>query len=141
MGDISVSAAVSFSQEARGGRTLSQVLKQRFRTGVRLILSKGNNIFNGEWLVGDGTACITGKGTVMRRILKEGEEMVVDARAVLALERTIEYDLELVSSPVAAVFGGEGLFHVRLKGPGGFYLQSLPIDKAKKKLRLGGRSI
>ncbi|CAL6425782.1 unnamed protein product [Bathycoccus prasinos] len=141
MGDISVSAAVSFSQEARGGRTLSQVLKQRFRTGVRLILSKGNNIFNGEWLVGDGTACITGKGTVMRRTLKEGEEMVVDARAVLALERTIEYDLELVSSPVAAVFGGEGLFHVRLKGPGGFYLQSLPIDKAKKKLRLGGRSI
>ena len=69
---------------------------------MRLILSKGNNIFNGEWLVGVGTVCITGKGTVMRRTLKEGEEMVVDARAVLALERTIEYDLELVSSPVVA---------------------------------------
>ncbi len=141
MGDISVSAAVSFSQEARGGRTLSQVLKQRFRTAVRLILSKGNNIFNGEWLVGVGTVCITGKGTVMRRTLKEGEEMVVDARAVLALERTVEYDLELVSSPVAAVFGGEGLFHVRLKGPGGFYLQSLPIEQGKRKLRLGGRNL
>ena len=140
MGDVSVSAAASFSQEATGGRTLSQVLKQRFRTGVRLILSKGNNIFNGEWLVGDGTVCITGKGTVMRRALREGEEMVVDARAVLALERTIEYDLELVSSPVAAVFGGEGLFHVRLIGPGSFYLQSLPIEKARSKLRLGGRT-
>jgi uncharacterized protein (AIM24 family) len=76
----------------------------------------------------------------MRRALREGEEMVVDARAVLALERTIEYDLELVSSPVAAVFGGEGLFHVRLIGPGSFYLQSLPIEKARSKLRLGGRT-
>ena len=60
---------------------------------------------------------------------------------MLALERTVEYDLELVSSPVAAVFGGEGLFHVRLKGPGGFYLQSLPIDQGKRKLRLGGRNL
>ena len=42
----------------------------------------------------------------VRRTLREGEEMVVDARAVLALERTVEYDLELVSSPVGNCSGG-----------------------------------
>ena len=28
--------------------------------------------------------------------------------------------------PLAAIFGGEGLFFARLSGPGTFYLQSLP---------------
>merc|ERR1712216_455845 len=89
--------------------------------GARLVLSKGNSIFNGEWLIGNGT--------VVRRTLKKDEEMVVDARAFMALERSVGYDLEIQSSPLAAVFGGAGLFFVRLHGPGTFYLQSLPVQK------------
>jgi uncharacterized protein (AIM24 family) len=68
--------------------------------------------------------------------------MVVDARAVMALERSVGYDLEIQSSPLAAVFGGAGLFFVRLHGPGTFYLQSLPVQKQLDSgVRLGGRKL
>ena len=40
-----------------------------------------------------------------------------------------------MSSPLAAIFGGEGLFFARLSGPGTFYLQSLPAARQDGGLR------
>jgi len=60
--------------------------------------------------------------------------MVVDARAVVGFQKTMGYQLRMVSSPLAAVFGGEGLFFARLSGPGTFYLQSLPAARQEANL-------
>tara|TARA_B100000085_G_scaffold260842_1_gene264685 strand:- start:858 stop:2012 length:1155 start_codon:yes stop_codon:yes gene_type:complete len=141
-GDIRITAAAALRTTEKDFDSLLDMLRYRLGFAARLVLSKGNSIFNGEWLIGNGTACITGKGTVVRRSLKEGEEMVVDARAVMALERSVGYDLEIQSSPLAAVFGGAGLFFVRLHGPGTFYLQSLPAQKQLDSgMRIGGRKL
>jgi len=141
-GNVRITAAAALRTTENDFDSLLDMLKYRVGFAARLVLSKGNSIFNGEWLIGNGTVCITGKGTVVRRSLKEGEEMVVDARAVMALERSVGYDLEIQSSPLAAVFGGAGLFFVRLHGPGTFYLQSLPAQKQLDSgMRIGGRKL
>jgi uncharacterized protein (AIM24 family) len=141
-GNIRITAAAALRTTENDFKSFADMLKYRIGFAARLVLSKGNSIFNGEWLIGNGTVCITGKGTVVRRTLKKDEEMVVDARAVMALERSVGYDLEIQSSPLAAVFGGAGLFFVRLYGPGTFYLQSLPVQKQLDSgVRLGGRKL
>jgi len=142
-GSIRISAAAAVRTDAEAeGQTFMEMLKYRVGFALRLVLSKGNSIFNGEWLAGDGLVCVTGKGTVMRRTLKANEEMVVDSRSVMALERSVGYSLEVATSPLAAIFGGAGLFFVRLKGPGTFYLQSLPAQKQLDSgVRIGGRKL
>jgi len=142
-GSIRITAAAAVrTDDENGTQTFMDMVKYRVGFALRLVLSKGNSIFNGEWLVGDGTVCVTGKGTVMRHTLKANEEMVVDSRAVMALERSVGYSLEVATSPLAAVFGGAGLFFVRLKGPGTFYLQSLPAQKQLDSgVRIGGRKL
>ena len=118
-GQVSIDAATTFT---------------RGQMGLRLFLSNQNTIFM-QKLSGTGLACISGNGTVIRQDLEEGQEMVVDARAVCAFSKTIGYQLRLMSSPLAALFGGEGLFFARLSGPGTFYLQSLPAARQDGGLR------
>lgn len=118
-GDVSIDAASTLT---------------RGQMGIRLFLSNQNTIFM-QKLSGSGLACISGNGTVIRQDLLEGQEMVVDARAVCAFSKTIGYQLRLMSSPLAAIFGGEGLFFARLSGPGTFYLQSLPAARQDGGLR------
>jgi len=100
----------------------------RGQMGLRLFLSNQNTIFM-QKLSGTGIACISGNGTVVRQELAAGQEMVVDARAVVGFSNTINYQLRMMSSPLAALFGGEGLFFARLSGPGTFFLQSLPAAR------------
>ena len=100
----------------------------RGQMGLRLFLSNQNTVFM-QKLTGTGIACITGNGTVIRQDLKEGQEMVVDARAVVGFSKDIKYQLRMMSSAVAVLFGGEGLFFARLSGPGTFFLQSLPAAR------------
>ena len=97
--------------------------------GLRLFLSNQNTIFMQKRCPGDGLACVSGNGTVIRQDLREDREMVVDSGAVVGFSNTIGYQLRMMSSPLAAVFGGEGLFFARLSGPGTFYLQSLPAAR------------
>ena len=100
----------------------------RGQMGLRLFLSNQNTIFM-QKLTGSGIACISGNGTVVRQDLQEGQQMVVDARAVVGFSNTIKYNLRPMSSPLAAIFGGEGLFFAELSGPGTFFLQSLPAAR------------
>jgi uncharacterized protein (AIM24 family) len=105
----------------------------RGQMGLRLFLSNQNTVFM-QKLTGSGIACITGNGTVIRQDLKEGQEMVVDARAVVGFSKDIGYQLRMMSSALAVLFGGEGLFFARLSGPGTFYLQSLPAARQEGNL-------
>ena len=105
----------------------------RGQMGLRLLLSNKNTVFM-QKLTGSGIACITGNGTVIRQELKEGQEMVVDARAVVGFSKDIGYQLRMMSSAIAVLFGGEGLFFARLSGPGTFYLQSLPAARQEGNL-------
>ena len=41
----------------------------------------------------------------------------------------VDYDIQFVGKIKTALFGGEGLFFARLRGPGRIWLQSLPFSR------------
>jgi uncharacterized protein (AIM24 family) len=72
-------------------------------------------------------------GTIEQRELASGETLRVDTGCLVALTKTVSYDIELVKGVKSWIFGGEGLFFATLRGPGHVWLQSLPLS------RLAGR--
>ncbi len=95
-------------------------------------------LFGGEGfilqrLTGDGIAFAHAGGTIQRRELSAGETLRLDTGCLVALQPSVEYDIETVSGIKNAIFGGEGLFLATLRGPGTVWVQSLPFT------RLAGR--
>ncbi|MCQ8186016.1 TIGR00266 family protein [Parvularcula maris] len=98
----------------------------------------GAGLFGGEGfimqsLTGDGMVFVHFGGAIKERVLAPGEELHVDTGCLAALEPTVDYDVTLAGSVKTMVFGGEGMFFARLRGPGKVWLQSLPFS------RLAGR--
>jgi uncharacterized protein (TIGR00266 family) len=98
----------------------------------------GVGFFGGEGFImqrlqGDGLAFVHAGGTLAERLLAPGEVLRVDTGCIVALQPTVDYDIEYVGKIKSAIFGGEGLFFARLRGPGRIWLQSLPLS------RLAGR--
>src|SRR6185503_19325409 len=76
--------------------------------------------------------------------LAAGESLRVDTGCLVALEETVEYDIQRVPGIKTALFGGEGLFFVKLTGPGRVILQTLPFSRLADRIiaaspRAGGR--
>ncbi len=95
-------------------------------------------LFGGEGfilqrLTGSGIAFAHAGGTIQRRELKAGETLRLDTGCLVALQPTVDYDIEMVGGIKNAIFGGEGLFLATLRGPGTIWVQSLPFS------RLAGR--
>lgn len=98
----------------------------------------GVGLFGGEGFImqrlsGDGLAFVHAGGTIVNRPLQAGEKLKVDSGCLVALEKTVNYDIEYTGSVKSAIFGGEGFFFASLTGPGNIWLQSLPFS------RLAGR--
>ncbi len=98
----------------------------------------GTALFGGEGFImqkleGDGLAFVHAGGTIIERKLGPGERLRVDTGCLVALESSVDYDIEFVRSVKSAIFGGEGFFFARLQGAGKVWLQSLPFS------RLAGR--
>jgi uncharacterized protein (TIGR00266 family) len=107
---------------------------------VSIALQKrlGVGFFGGEGFImqrlsGDGWAFIHAGGTLLERQLAPGETLRVDTGCLVALQPSVDYDIQLVGGVKTALFGGEGLFFATLRGPGKVWLQSLPFS------RLAGR--
>jgi uncharacterized protein (AIM24 family) len=80
-------------------------------------------------LSGEGDVLIKGGGTIVKRLLRDGETLRVTSGSIVALESTIQYDVQMMPGITNAVFGGEGLFVTTLTGPGHVWLQGLPPDR------------
>lgn len=100
------------------------------RIGVALFGGEG---FIMQRLSGDGLAFVHAGGTLLSRTLEAGETLKVDTGCLVALEKTVDYDIQYVGNIKSAIFGGEGIFFASLTGPGTVWLQSLPFS------RLAGR--
>lgn len=108
--------------------------------GIAFQKKIGVGLFGGEGfimqrLTGDGLAMVHAGGTLMRRTLKPGEQLKIDTGCIVALQPSVQYDIQFVGGFKNTIFGGEGLFFATLTGPGDIWLQSLPIS------RLAGRII
>jgi len=94
----------------------------------------GAGFFGGEGFVlqkisGDGLAFLHASGTLVQRDLLPGEVLRVDTGCFVAMQPSVDYDIEMVKGIKTALFGGEGLFYVRLRGPGRIVLQTLPFSR------------
>jgi uncharacterized protein (TIGR00266 family) len=97
-------------------------------------------LFGGEGFVmqkldGDGLVFLHAGGTVCERILNRGESLHVDTGCIVAMEPSVQFDIQKAGGIKTALFGGEGLFFALLQGPGKVWLQSLPFS------RLAGRML
>jgi uncharacterized protein (AIM24 family) len=77
-----------------------------------------------------------------------GQSLRVDTGCLVAMEESVDYDIETVPGIKTALFGGEGLFLARLRGPGRVLLQTMPFSRLADRIlsasahmqRGGGRS-
>ena len=95
-------------------------------------------MFGGEGFImqkveGDGFAFIHVGGCVIQRRLEPGEVLHIDTGCVAAMTADVDFDIERAGSIKSMIFGGEGVFFARLRGPGTVWIQSLPFS------RLAGR--
>ncbi len=79
-------------------------------------------LFGGEGFImqkldGDGWVFVQMGGTVVERTLAAGEELHVDTGCLAAYTPGVDFDLITAGGVKSVLFGGEGLFFARLRGP------------------------
>jgi uncharacterized protein (TIGR00266 family) len=97
-------------------------------------------LFGGEGFImqkleGDGWVFVQMGGTIVERELRAGEELHVDTGCIAAYTPSVDFDVIGAGGVRSVLFGGEGLFFARLRGPGRVWIQSLPFA------RLAGRML
>ena len=127
-----------------GGELLAQkdsflVAAKGVSIGIAFTKRFGAGLFGGEGFIlqrlqGDGWAFVNAGGTLEERTLGAGETLRVDTGCIVALQPTVEYDIQFVGGIKTALFGGEGLFYAVLRGPGRVWLQSLPFSRLASRI-------
>ncbi len=107
--------------------------------GIAFQKKLGVGLFGGEGFImqrlqGDGWAFVHAGGMLEERTLAAGEVLRVDTGCLVALQPTVDYDIEYVGKIKSALFGGEGLFFATLRGPGRVWLQSLPLSRLANRI-------
>jgi len=129
MGGTLICQKDSFLAAARGV-SIGVAFQRKVLTGLF-----GGEGFIMQKLEGDGWVFVQMGGTVVERELRAGEELHVDTGCLAAYTPSVEFDLVTAGGVRSVLFGGEGLFFARLRGPGKVWIQSLPFS------RLAGRML
>ena len=92
----------------------------------------GRGLFGGEGFImqrisGNGMVFLEIDGHCKEYNLAHGESIIVDTGYLAAMSETCTMDIQTVKGVKNMFFGGEGIFHTRVTGPGKVYIQSMPI--------------
>jgi uncharacterized protein (TIGR00266 family) len=112
--------------------------------GIAFQKKIGVGLFGGEGFImqrlqGDGLCFVHAGGMVHALELGPGENLRVDTGCLVALQPSVQYDIQFVGKVKTALFGGEGLFFATLTGPGRVWLQSLPLSRLADRLMKAAR--
>jgi uncharacterized protein (TIGR00266 family) len=107
--------------------------------GIAFTRRFGAGLFGGEGFIlqkleGDGWCFLNAGGTLEERTLAPGESLRVDTGCIVAMQPTIDYDIQMAGGVKTVLFGGEGLFFAVLRGPGKVWLQSLPFSRLASRI-------
>jgi uncharacterized protein (TIGR00266 family) len=107
--------------------------------GIAFQRKLGVGLFGGEGFImqrlqGDGWAFVHAGGTLHERTLGAGEIIRVDTGCIVAMQPSVNYEIQYVGKIKSALFGGEGLFFATLRGPGRVWLQSLPLSRLANRI-------
>lgn len=100
----------------------------------------GAGLFGGEGFImqrlsGMGTAFVEIDGELMEYTLAPGQSMIVNTGNVAGFAPSVQMDIQTVPGAKNIFFGGEGLFHTVLTGPGKVWLQTMPISNVANAIR------
>ena len=92
----------------------------------------GAGFFGGEGFImqkisGNGIVFVEIDGHCKEYELAAGESIIVDTGYLAAMSESCSMDIQSVQGAKNVFFGGEGLFHTRVTGPGKVYIQSMPV--------------
>ncbi|WP_203290857.1 TIGR00266 family protein [Maricaulis parjimensis] len=113
---------------AAKGVSIGIALQKRIMTGLF-----GGEGFIMQRLQGSGWCFVHAGGTLIKKELAAGEEIHIDTGCVVAYTPDVEFEIERAGNIKSMIFGGEGVFFARLRGPGQVWIQSMPFS------RLAGR--
>ena len=93
----------------------------------------GAGFFGGEGFImqrlsGQGTAFVEVDGSVINYNLAPGQQMVIDTGYLVAMDATVQMDIQSVAGLKNKLLGGEGFFNTVVTGPGRIWLQTMPIN-------------
>ena len=93
----------------------------------------GAGFFGGEGFImqrlsGQGTAFVEIDGSVVNYNLAPGQQMVIDTGYLVAMDATVQMDIQSVAGLKNKLLGGEGFFNTVVTGPGRIWLQTMPIN-------------
>eukprot|EP00516_Mucochytrium_quahogii_P004360 CAMPEP_0203751054 /NCGR_PEP_ID=MMETSP0098-20131031/5186_1 /ASSEMBLY_ACC=CAM_ASM_000208 /TAXON_ID=96639 /ORGANISM=" , Strain NY0313808BC1" /LENGTH=283 /DNA_ID=CAMNT_0050640607 /DNA_START=115 /DNA_END=966 /DNA_ORIENTATION=+ len=108
----------------------------RMASGVATGCCGGQGLFLNE-LHGSGLAFIVGTGSIERVSLRAGEVYLAAPECVVAFTKTVHYSVES-NGCMLCCCGGMGLYNAKLTGPGTIFLQSLPMERLRRKIGAGG---
>ena len=98
---------------------------------LNITLSKklSAGLFGGEGFIlqevsGTGTLFLEVDGDEIVKELKENETIKIDTGNIVAFDKSVKYEVEVVKGVKNVLFGGEGLFLAKLTGPGKVILQT-----------------
>ena len=99
----------------------------------------GRGFFGGEGFImqqirGDGLVFLEIDGYCKEYDLAAGQSIVVDTGYLAAMTETCTMNIETVKGAKNIFFGGEGLFHTCITGPGKVYIQSMPVINTAQRL-------
>ncbi len=102
--------------------------------GIAFQRKIGVGLFGGEGFImqrleGDGLCFVHAGGTIHNLDLAAGQTLRVDTGCLVALQPSVNFDIQYIGKIRSALFSGEGLFYATLTGPGKVWLQSLPLSR------------
>lgn len=96
----------------------------------------GTGLFSGEGFVlqklsDNGTVFLEIDGEVIERNLKAGQKILVDYGHIVAMEDSVEFNIQRIKG-VKNILFGDGLFLSTLTCPTKVWVQTMPISKLAK---------
>ena len=99
----------------------------------------GSGFFGGEGFImqklsGTGTAFIEIDGHACEYELAQGQSMLINTGYLAGMSASCSMDVQAIQGAKNVLFGGQGIFHTVVQGPGKVVLQSMPITNLAKTL-------
>ena len=131
--------------DLRGGKTIicqkSAFLASEMAVEISVFFQKkiGAALFGGEGFImqrmsGEGTVFVEIDGTAIQKNLAPGETILIDTGCLAMMDSTCQMDIVQVKGFKNVLFGGEGMFHTKVTGPGKILLQTMTINGFAEKL-------
>ena len=93
---------------------------------IRFSMVSRNFNFAMQRIRGSGTVFVTSNGIMMEKHLRGNDSLLVQVGHLIAMEATVTYDIAMNRGFKNLAAGGEGMFMMKLSGPGKVWLQSTP---------------